>query len=664
MKLLFLILLLAISASNALEWDNRSLYPIPDGNLWGYIDKTGTIVIQPQYYAAGQFSEGLAAVRLNGTYGYIDKTGNFVIRPKYDLALPFIDGQAKVFIDGKPFFIDKQGNLTFQHSFKSISSFDNHTFAIAITQTDKYCIINRTGKLMTDTVYQKIHPFTEGRAVVQGLNHLPYPKDSTQLEKYEVGVIDTAGRWVIPYNRYKEINDFKNGYAQVARFDQTEEESSWSSTDAVIDRDGNIKFIIPTGKFLLHDETFNNGLAALMIFPENVNSLQSFYSNHENYHRGVIDTSGKILFSDPEWEEITPFVFNRAFVKYKDQTWKMINTKGDVVGDSIFERIMNESGTYTGDPEGLFTNGTAWVKLSNGWVEIDTMGKFLSQPKLFSGIDDERLSRIGDILLFGKEFRLEDQNSSILYGFWNSKDNSTLAPTYHSIEMDGSNNDLIYAIKNGISYYITPSGKQVWKEREVNNKNENLNIDFMNRSYYYAASKFKKSPKDFGGWGGSGNQSKPITPDINKSIEQLQVIIDPSKKTAWSENYKAMKLFVANTSKDTLYFPAQDSRLDLKIQAMDKNGAWKDIEYLPSSWCGNSYHTLFLAPNELWEFATPIYHGELKTRIRAQLLYKKDIDQEDGYIIFSNEIDSHVNPGQFWNKRAYFPSGLMDSYND
>ncbi len=54
-----------------------------DTKKWGYIDKTGKIVIQPQFSQAGTFSEGLATVAIeNGTkknYVMIDKTGKIVI---------------------------------------------------------------------------------------------------------------------------------------------------------------------------------------------------------------------------------------------------------------------------------------------------------------------------------------------------------------------------------------------------------------------------------------------------------------------------------------------------------------------------------------------------------------------------------------------------------
>jgi hypothetical protein len=45
---------------------------------WGYIDKTGNIVIEPQFDSAHRFSAELAQVHVGDKIGYIDKTGRYV----------------------------------------------------------------------------------------------------------------------------------------------------------------------------------------------------------------------------------------------------------------------------------------------------------------------------------------------------------------------------------------------------------------------------------------------------------------------------------------------------------------------------------------------------------------------------------------------------------
>jgi len=82
-----------------------------DEGPWGYIDRNGEQVIPMVYGLAGRFSEGLAAVERDGKWGYIDKTGKMVLPLKYGYAWPFLRGVAKVVIDKKIAFIDKTGKV-------------------------------------------------------------------------------------------------------------------------------------------------------------------------------------------------------------------------------------------------------------------------------------------------------------------------------------------------------------------------------------------------------------------------------------------------------------------------------------------------------------------------------------------------------------------------
>ena len=50
---------------------------------WGYIDQTGSYVINPQFDFANQFSEGAAVVALGGKCGLIDETGAYIVNPMY-----------------------------------------------------------------------------------------------------------------------------------------------------------------------------------------------------------------------------------------------------------------------------------------------------------------------------------------------------------------------------------------------------------------------------------------------------------------------------------------------------------------------------------------------------------------------------------------------------
>lgn len=664
MKKTIFILSIFFLSLNGFAQDNNKLYPVYEHGQWGYINRHGVMVIEPRFLAAGQFAEGLACVREGGTYGYIDTEGSFVISPKYDLAEPFRYGLAKVYLDGRPFFIDKEERMLFKPVYKDITGFGSHSFAVVISDRDKYGLINREGKLLLDTVFERINPFVDGLAIVRGTGHMPYPEDDKD-PLYEMGVIDSTGNWIIPFGRYKSINDYKNGYAKAELITSGNDAEERPDREAFVDKTGKERFKVPATKYDLdyNSEGFYDDLAVVAIYSIDVTKKKTRSSGERTNFMGAIDPDGNIVFSNPDWTRLTPFNFNRAFAKDIHDNWRMIDRAGKPVGSTVFEEILYDD--YKADPKNLFTDGKAFVRSAGGWIAIDTNGTILTKPMNAEKIDYGRLLRRGDMIYLQEDISTEHKGYSYWFGFWNTKNNTIVEPGYYVIDMNSPEENLIYTMRDGKMGYITRSGKTIWEQEDSDEETSYLNIDHMNRGYFYASSEYKKELAGYGGWGGSKNSPKTV-PGVKKkaSGQSLQLFIDIAKETKWADKYEGIKLFVTNHSNDTLFFNAQDSRLYLKLQALDKQGNWKDIEYLPSSWCGNSYHTLFLAANEQWDFDMPVYQGEFRTKIRAQLLYKRTSDQEKSDIIYSNGIDGYINPGQFWNKRPYSPGGIMDPYND
>ncbi|MBN2571704.1 MAG: WG repeat-containing protein [Ignavibacteriales bacterium] len=78
-----------------------------------YINNDGKIIIDlaTDFTDAGDFSNGLAFIRKNKKYGYIDKTGKIVIKPQFEWPSNFSEGLAYVRKNGKYGFIDKSGKI-------------------------------------------------------------------------------------------------------------------------------------------------------------------------------------------------------------------------------------------------------------------------------------------------------------------------------------------------------------------------------------------------------------------------------------------------------------------------------------------------------------------------------------------------------------------------
>ena len=641
---------------------SKTLYPIMENGLWGFIDKSGQVIIEPKFRSAGQFSEGLAPVRLNGTYGFIDMTGNFVIQPKYDVAYPFEQEQAMIYIDGKPYYIDKNGKTTFEHNFTKIYGFGEHDYSIVRTTSKKYGVINKQGTLQVDTIFKKIEPFSDGLAIAIGMNHAPYSKDKKISPVFEIGVINPDGDFIIPFGRYQYISEFRNGFAKVKL--DVERQKGYYDREGIVDSNGDLRFKIPARKwrFDYGNENFSEGLATVDIYFVDPNTIKVWSSKDRNSYKGVINYDGKVVFSNKDWDEISPFKHGRAFIQDINKNWYLIDKTGEILNEQPYQNILYK--VHNGNPEYLFQNGIQFVETDKGWGVIDTTGKFVIEPKEMDFGSQDMYSR-GPIIFTREYLNFASHNYSYRYGFWNIKTGTVVNPQFHDINISEFTSDLIYVMQDDLTGYIDHLGNYVWREnKDGQHKQGGLNIDYMNRGYFYASSPYKEELAGFGGWGGSKNNFSRIYKPKKFKQDQLNMVIQPNKEEKYKEAYAGMKMFVANTSKDTLYFDAQDSRLYLKIQAMDKYGQWKDIEYLPSSWCGNSYHSLFLPPNNNWEFVIPKYEGEFKTKLRAKLLYKTSSDQKEDHVIYSNEFDGSINPGQFWRKRPYYPSGLMDPYND
>ena len=54
------------------------------GTSYGYINKKGQFVINPQFEAAHNFNGRIAPVRSAGKWGFIDKKGQYVVNPQFD----------------------------------------------------------------------------------------------------------------------------------------------------------------------------------------------------------------------------------------------------------------------------------------------------------------------------------------------------------------------------------------------------------------------------------------------------------------------------------------------------------------------------------------------------------------------------------------------------
>jgi len=80
--------------------------------LWGFIEPSGRIAINPAFSQVNSFVNGLAAAKKNDLYGYIDTKGNWVIEPRFSRATDFnSQGTALVVTDNRLALVDRKGAI-------------------------------------------------------------------------------------------------------------------------------------------------------------------------------------------------------------------------------------------------------------------------------------------------------------------------------------------------------------------------------------------------------------------------------------------------------------------------------------------------------------------------------------------------------------------------
>jgi len=152
----------------------------------GFIDPKGSFAIQPDFEAAQDFQEKLAAARMGGVWGFIDTNGTTVIPARFEQVQSFREGLAAVRIGSKWGFIDQTGRLAVPAMFDRVEAFSDSLALVYLGQRFSY--IDRNGRTKINGA------FREGTSFVQGLA-------AVLLTEKHVAYIDHSGKTIFDYFR-------------------------------------------------------------------------------------------------------------------------------------------------------------------------------------------------------------------------------------------------------------------------------------------------------------------------------------------------------------------------------------------------------------------------------------------------------------------------------
>ena len=165
---------------------------------YGYVNRAGKFVLEPQYEEALPYSDFIAAVKKDGKWGYINGEGKFVIEPRFENAFLFSDGAAAVEENGKWGFINRAGKFLVEPKYESAGIFRQGL--AAVRWEGKWGFISKDGEMVVPPKFDQVYFYSEDRAGAQ--------------VNGQWGYVDRTGTFTVP-PKYAEVLPFSQGLAAV-----------------------------------------------------------------------------------------------------------------------------------------------------------------------------------------------------------------------------------------------------------------------------------------------------------------------------------------------------------------------------------------------------------------------------------------------------------------
>jgi len=197
----------------AREQANVKLLPVRVNGKVGFIDRSGRLVVQPQFDSSRGFREGRGLICVGGCsapggssgakYGYIDETGKIVINPQYDAAEPFVEGLAAVCAGDCGYssetrkwgFINKDGAMVIPAQFGKVVQFHGGLAAVCVGKctgygadfVGKWGLITRDGKFAVNPQFDET-----GLLAIGGIMEVTVGKGAEAKKGY----VDDKGNYI------------------------------------------------------------------------------------------------------------------------------------------------------------------------------------------------------------------------------------------------------------------------------------------------------------------------------------------------------------------------------------------------------------------------------------------------------------------------------------
>jgi hypothetical protein len=291
---------------------------------WGFLDTLGEVVIAPVYDDVVQFSEGKAAVNVDGLWGFVDKNGKQIIKPQFRSAYAFHENRARV----KPFnepecFIRTSGEKIASTSWEAAGDFSEGLARVKVGQL--FGFIDSSGSIVIKAVFTRAWNFQHDLAKVES--------DEKQ------GVINHQNKFILPATFDKIIHATEANLFLAMK----------DYSARIYDAEGKLKDELTNGKFLETDGVVvslqrSDGMWLYRIDNKKILNedpfQQLFYLGEKRWGAKttngyqIIDQQGNPI-NDKTYSQINKFSDGLAAFR-KDKLWGYVTVDGIEVTETGF----------------------------------------------------------------------------------------------------------------------------------------------------------------------------------------------------------------------------------------------------------------------------------------------------------------------------------------